>query len=81
MLWVEKVRKHLREQITNAKEFNITKKILEKETKKNKNQTAPGIDGIQNFVWERLKPARRAQKKIFELVKDNNALVPVWWPS
>ena len=37
MLWVEKVRKHLREQITNAKEFNITKKILEKETKKNKN--------------------------------------------
>ena len=80
MLWVEKVRKHLREQITNAKEFNITEKFLEKETnkKQKKNQTTPGIDGIQSFVWERLKPARRALKKILEPAKDSNVLVPVW---
>ena len=63
MPWMEKVSEQLREQITNVNEFNITEETLEKETKKRKNWTAPGIDGTQNF---RLKPARRALKRAFE---------------
>ena len=29
----------------------------------------------------RLKPARRALQRVFERAKDNNDLIPVWWPS
>ena len=69
------------EKITNVKEFNSTQGTLEKETKKNKNWTAPEINGFQNFWWKRLKPARTALKRAFERFKDNNDLMSVWWPS
>ena len=49
MLWMKSVSRQLRDKITNVKEFNITEETLEKETKKTKNWTAPGIDSIQNF--------------------------------
>ena len=80
MPWIESVSDHLRDKITNVKELNIIEKTLEKETKKRKNWTAPGLDDIQNFWWKRLKPARRQLKRAFEQVKDNNKLIPVWWP-
>ena len=41
MPWMESVSKQLRDKITSVKEFNITRK--------RKNWTAPGMDGIQNF--------------------------------
>ena len=77
MLWMKSVSRQLRDKITNVKEFNITEETLEKETKKRKNWTAPGIDGIQNFWWKKLKPARRGVKRAFEQIKDNNDLIPV----
>ena len=78
---MESVNKQLRDKITNVKEFNITEETLEKEIKKRKNWTALGIDGIQNFCWKRLKPARRGLQRVFEQIKDNNDLIPVWWSS
>ena len=41
MPWMESVSKQIREKITSVKKFNITAGTLEKETKKNKNWTAP----------------------------------------
>ena len=81
MPWMESVSKQLRDKITSVKEFNITVETLLKKTKKRKNWTAPGIDGIQNFWWKKLKPARREVKRTFEQVKDNNDLIPAWWLS
>ena len=75
---MESVSKQLRDKITSVKEFNITVETFEKETKKKKNWTAPGIDGIQNFYWKKLKPARRELRRAFEQVRDNNDLTPVW---
>ena len=43
---MESVSEQLRDKITNLKKFNITEKTLEKETKKRKNWTEPGIDDI-----------------------------------
>ena len=77
---MESVSQQLRDKITKVMEFNITEEILEKLTKKSKNWTSPRIDGIQNFWWKRLKPARRKLKRAFEQVKDNNDLIPIWWP-
>ena len=78
---MEKVSEQIREQITNAKKFNITKVTFEKEVKKQKNQTTPGTDGVQKFSQKRLKLTRKALKKAFERVKDNKNLIPVGWPS
>ena len=69
---MENVSEQLREKITNVKEFNTTQETFEKETKKRKNWTAHGIDGIQIFWWKMLKPARRALTRTFGGVKDNN---------
>ena len=57
MSWIESVSEQLRDMITNVKEFNITEEALQKETKKSKKWTLPGINGVQNFWWRRLKPA------------------------
>ena len=78
---MESVSEQLRDNITSVKEFNITAETLGKENKKRKNWIAPGLDGIQNFLWRTLKPARRELKRAFELVKDNNDFIPVWWSS
>ena len=43
---MESVSERLRDKITNVKKFNITEETLKKETKKRKNWTAPGKDGI-----------------------------------
>ena len=56
--WMESVSKQLRDNITSVRKFNITVETLEKETKKRKTWTAPGIDGIKHFWWKKLKPAR-----------------------
>ena len=74
MPWMESVSEQLRDTITNVKEFSNTEDTFEKETKKRKSWTAPGIDGIQNFWWKRLKPTRRQLERAFEQVKDNNDL-------
>ena len=32
-------------------------------------------------MWKKSKPTRRELKGVFEHAKDNNDLMPVWWPS
>ena len=66
--WMKSVSEQLIDKITDVNEFNITVETLQKETKKRKNWTAPGINGIQNFWWKKLKPARRELKRAFEQV-------------
>ena len=51
------------------------------ESNKKKNWTAPGIDRIQNCWWKKFKPAQRPLKRAFKKIRDNNKLIPVWWPS
>ena len=71
----------LQDKIPSVKEFNITVETLEQETKRRKNCTAPGIDGIQNFCWKKLEPARRELKRAFEQVRDKSNLILVCWSS
>ena len=80
MPWMEKIREELKEKITSVKEFDITESGLISEIKKRKNCTAPGVDGIQNFWWKRFRPVQKALKKAFEQIRDDNRLIPTWWP-
>ena len=81
MPWMEKVLEDLTRKINRVNVFDITEKSLTAESNKKKNWTAPGIDGIQNYWWKKFKSAQRALKRAFEKIRDNNELIPVWWPS
>ena len=55
--WMNTVAKKIREKVKNVQEFTITEKNFYDIVKKRKNWSAPGIDGIQNFWWKKLKNA------------------------
>ena len=81
MPWMQKVKMALREKVKNVKEFTLTEKRVVGEIRKRKNWTAPGIDGIQNYWWKRFKTAQKALTRAFERMKNDNDLIPVWWPT
>eukprot|EP00112_Aurelia_sp_Birch-Aquarium-sp1_P001776 Seg1193.5 transcript_id=Seg1193.5/GoldUCD/mRNA.D3Y31 product="LINE-1 retrotransposable element ORF2 protein" protein_id=Seg1193.5/GoldUCD/D3Y31 len=78
---MEQVRTALRDKVQNVNEFTITENKLVAEIRKRKNWTAPGIDGIQNYWWKRFQTAQKALLRAFERMKDDNNLIPVWWPT
>ena len=41
------------EKVANVQEFTFTEKKLHQTVKKQKNSSAPGIDGVQNFWWKK----------------------------
>ena len=45
--------KEIREKVKNVKEFTISEKKLHQTVKKQKNWSAPGISGVQNFWWKK----------------------------
>ena len=81
MPWMEEVKRLLSENVTVVNEFNINSEGLKKEISKRKSWTAPGIDGIQNFWWKKLVTAQKALLKVFETIKLDNNMIPVWWPT
>ena len=81
MPWMQKVTMALREKVKNVKEFTLTEKRVVGEIRKRKNWTAPGIDGIQNYWWKTFKTAQKALTRAFERMKNDNNLIPVWWPT
>ena len=81
MSWMEEVKRLLSENVTVVNEFNINSEGLKKEISKRKSWTAPGIDGIQNFWWKKLVTAQKALLKVFETIKLDNNMIPVWWPT
>ena len=54
MPWMEEVKRLLGEKVTVTNEFDIDTEKLTKEIQKRKRWTAPGIDGVQNFWWNKL---------------------------
>ena len=78
---MEEVKRFLSENVTVVNEFNINSEGLKKEISKRKSWTAPGIDGMQNVWWKKLVTAQKALLKVFETIKLDNNMIPVWWPT
>ena len=47
---------------------------------KRKGRTAPGMDGVQNFKWKKLKAAQNALLNAFKRIIYDNSMIPRWWP-
>ena len=62
---MEEVKAELSERATlmSQCQFAITGENMKKEIAKQKNWTAPGIDGIQDFWWKKFELEQRALRK------------------
>ena len=59
----------------------MTLRLRAPKRKEEKNWTAPGIDGIQNYCWKNFEPAQKALTKAYVLMKTDNTSIPMWWPK
>ena len=78
MPWMEEIRRQLNEKVNQVNEFNITFEKVKKEVVKRKGWTAPGIDGIHNYRWKKLEPAKKALSRAFTKIKEDNTNIPTW---
>ena len=60
-------------------EFDV--ESTQKEVRKRKNWTAPGIDGTQNYWWKNFELSQNALTKAYVLMKTDNTLIPMLWPK
>ena len=72
------VAKKIREKVKNVQEFTITEKNFYDIVKKRKNWSAPGIDGIQNFWWKKLKGAWKSIIRCFTRWREQPEVIPDW---
>ena len=80
VLWIEEAREALKAKMQKVEHFIIKEEVLSSTAKKNKNWASPGIDGIQNYWWKKFESAQRALARAYGTVKEDNNMVPQWWP-
>ncbi len=56
--WMLKIKQQLEGKLQKVEDFNVSVEMIECILKKNKNWTSPGIDGIQNYWWKKLRGVR-----------------------
>ena len=65
--WMKGIEKKLKKKVKSTSELKVTDKDLQDVAKKRKNWSAPGLDGITNYLWKTLtatrKPLARAMQK------------------
>ena len=78
---MEEIRRQLNEKVSQVNKFNITFEKVKKAVAKRKRWAAPGINGIQNYLWKKLEPAQKALTRAFTKIKKDNTNIPTWWPT
>ena len=76
--WMKGIEKRLREKVKSTSEFKVTEKGLQDVTKKKKNWSAPGIDGITNYWWKTLTATRKPLARAIQNWVDDNTTIPQW---
>ena len=76
--WMNTVAKKIGEKVRNVQEFTINGQKLYETVKKRKNWSAPGIDGIQNYWWKKLKGTWSSLLRCFNLWIEQPDEIPEW---
>ena len=76
--WMRTVAEKIRAKVINVEELTITEEKLYKTIRKRKNWSAPGIDGIQNFWWKKLRGTWKAMVKSFNKWIEQPEIIPEW---
>ena len=64
MPWIEEIQEELEEKIISMKEFDINDNGLDSEIKNRIKLDSARVDGIQNFCWEKFRPAYLSKSKM-----------------
>ena len=72
------VARRIREKVTNVQEFTITEEIFCEAVRKRKNWSAPGLAGIQNFWWKKLRGSWKAVVMCFKRWVEQPDTIPEW---
>ena len=80
MRWMEQEKTELGERANLVREFVITNENM-KEIAKQKNWTALGIYGIQNFWRKKFESVQKALRKEFTDLYVDTTMIPEWWSS
>ena len=72
------VTEKMRAKVINVEELTITEEKLYKTIIKRNNWSAPGIDGIQNFWWKKLRGTWKAMVKSFKKWIEQPEIIPEW---
>ena len=73
--WMEEVKRYPGEKITVKNEFDWKAK---KEIKERKSWKAPGIDGVQNFWWKKVRVAQKPMLSTFKRINYDKNIIPGW---
>ena len=76
--WMNTVGKKISEKVTDIQELAITEEKLYTTVKKRKNWSAPGIDGIPNFYWKKLRGTWSSLLRCFNLWVEQPDEIPEW---
>ena len=76
--WMNTVARRIREKVTEVQEFTVNEQIFCEAVKKRKNWSAPGLDGIQNFWWKKLRGSWKAVVACFQRWVEQPDAIPEW---
>ena len=76
--WMMKVKQRINEKISRVEELNLSESNLNEIISKRKNWSAPGVDGIPNFWWKKLKATWKPLCLAMQGWIDNNNTIPDW---
>jgi hypothetical protein len=76
--WMRTVAEKIRAKVINVEELTITEEKLYKTIRKRKNWSTPGIDGMQNFWWKKLRGTWKAMVKSFNKWIEQPEIIPEW---
>ena len=76
--WMRTVGEKIRSKVSSVEEFEIDEKMLGDNIKRKKNWSSPGIDGIPNIWWKKLKGTWKPLVKSFKKWIDQPESIPDW---
>ena len=76
--WMNTVAKRIQEKVTDVQDFTNTEKNLCETIRKRKNWSVPGIDGMPNFWWKKMRGAWSSLIQCFKKWVDQPEEIPEW---
>ena len=76
--WMNTISNKIAEKVTDVQDFSISEEKVYNTIKKRKNWSSPGIDGVQNFYWKKLKGTWSALTRCFNKWVEQPEEIPDW---
>jgi len=76
--WMSTIAQKIKSKVVDIQDFTIREEKMHSIVKRRKNWSAPGIDGIQNFWWKKLKGTWKSLLNCFSKWVEQPDEIPQW---